>query len=215
MSWVDLSTYENSSFQPGRGIAIRWLWYLVSLLLFESGWFPLSRPKAWLLRAFGASIGRGLVLKPHVRIKFPWRLRVGDYCWIGQGVWIDNLATVEFGSHVCVSQMAYLCTGSHDYRQRGFNLITNPIRVETGAWVGAGCILLGNVTVGANAIVAAGAVVSRNVPPATIVAGNPARPLPTPRTPPESSTEATDGLPGHHESLAFEEPRLPSERYEP
>ena len=134
----------------------------------------MSGVKARLLRLFGARIGRGLVIKPHVRIKYPWRLAVGDHCWIGEGVWIDNLADVTLGSHVCLSQGAYLCTGSHDHRRRTFDLITRPIRVEDGAWVAARTTLLPGVTVGANALVAGGSVVVKDVEAGAIVVGNPA-----------------------------------------
>jgi putative colanic acid biosynthesis acetyltransferase WcaF len=153
------------------------LWYFVSLAVFESGWFPLVRPKCWLLRLFGATIGIGLVIKPQVWIKYPWRLVVGDHCWIGQGVWIDNLADVQLGSHVCVSQQVYICTGSHDHRKPTFDLITRPVEVGNGAWLGARALILGGVSIGANAVVAGGSVVVKDVPAATIVAGNPARPV--------------------------------------
>jgi putative colanic acid biosynthesis acetyltransferase WcaF len=182
-AWVDLEHFDNPEYRPGRGPAVRALWYFVSLLIFESGWLPFSGPKRWLLRWFGARIGRGLVIKPHVRIKYPWRLVVGDHCWIGQEVWIDNLDDVHLGDHVCVSQRTYLCTGSHDYQKRSFNLVTRPIRVENGAWLGAQSLVLAGVTVRANAIVAAGSVVSKDVAEATIVAGNPARPLDRKREP--------------------------------
>jgi putative colanic acid biosynthesis acetyltransferase WcaF len=131
--------------------------------------------KRWIRRQGGAGIGRGLVIKARVWIKYPWRLVVGDHCWIGQGAWIDNLADVRLGSHVCVSQQVYVCTGSHDYRQRTFDLITRPVDVGDGAWLGARALVLGGVTVGANAVVAAGSLVTKDVPVAAIVAGQPAR----------------------------------------
>jgi putative colanic acid biosynthesis acetyltransferase WcaF len=174
-AWVDLSIYSTPDYNPGRGIVVRLLWYVTSLLLFESGWFIFTRAKPVILRMFGARIGRGVTIKPNVRIKFPWRLSIGDHCWIGQGLWIDNIADVKIGAQVCVSQNGYLCTGSHDHRRRGFDLIALPITIEEGAWVAANSLLLPGVTVGANAIVAAGSVVTKDVPPATIVGGNPAR----------------------------------------
>src|SRR5262249_33867966 len=148
---VDLAEYRAVGYSSGRNWLVRIVWYAVSLIFFESGWFPLSGLKARLLRCFGASIGRGLVIKPHVRIKFPWRLWIGDHCWIGQSVWIDNLADVHLGDHVCISQGAYLCTGSHDYRRRKFDLITKPITIASGSWIGAKVILLPGCQVGLNA----------------------------------------------------------------
>lgn len=174
-AWINLADFRNDEYSPGRGIVVRAAWYAISLVVFESGWFPLGGFKAWLLRRFGARVGKGLVIKPNVRIKYPWRLTVGDHCWIGQGVWIDNLADVRVGDHVCISQAVYLCTGSHDYRRRSFDLITAPIAIETGTWIGAQAMVLPGCAVGANALVAAGAVVRQSVNPGEIVAGNPAR----------------------------------------
>ena len=174
-TWLDLSSYDNSWYSPGRSSVIRALWYVVSLAIFESGWVPFSRVKRWLLSLFGAKIGRGLVIKPRVFIKYPWRLEVGDHCWIGQGAWIENLANVRIGSQVCISQQVYICTGSHDFRRRTFDLVTRPVVVGNGAWLAARALVLGGVAIGAKAVVAAGRVVNKDVPPATIVAGQPAR----------------------------------------
>jgi putative colanic acid biosynthesis acetyltransferase WcaF len=103
----DLSAFRNPEYDPGRGFVTRTIWYFVSLMVFESGWLPVSGIKSRILRSFGAKVGNAVVIKPHVRIKFPWRLSIGDHCWIGQGVWIDNIEDVAIGNHVCVSQLAY------------------------------------------------------------------------------------------------------------
>jgi putative colanic acid biosynthesis acetyltransferase WcaF len=174
-AWVDLATFSNLEYDPGGGKLGRIAWYFVSLVLFESGWFPLVRPKVAVLRIFGARVGRGVVIKPNVRIKYPWRLTIGDHCWIGQSAWIDNLADVEIGGHVCISQGCYLCTGSHNYQRKSFDLVVRRIRLDNGAWIGARSIVLGGVVVGANALVAAGSVVTKDVPSAAIVGGNPAQ----------------------------------------
>ena len=182
-AYVDLSRYSNGDYSPGRNRIVRCLWYFVSLLLFENGFVPLMKPKIWLLRMFGARIGEGLIIKPGVLIKFPWRLAVGKHCWIGQGVWIDNLAKVSIGDHACLSQGAYLCTGSHDYLSHTFRLITKPISIGAGAWVGSRSIILGTV-IGPNAVVAAGSVVTKDVAPASVVGGNPAQSIARTRVPP-------------------------------
>lgn len=174
-AWVDLSGYTPGDYRPGRGKFAQIVWYFVSVALFESGWFPLTRLKPAILRAFGARIGRNVTIKPNVRIKYPWRLAVGDHVWIGQEAWLDNLFDIRIGSHVCVSQRAYLCTGGHDHTKRGFDLRCGEIVLEDGSWVAAGTLILGGVTVGANAIAAAGSVVTRSVPAKKIVGGSPAR----------------------------------------
>jgi putative colanic acid biosynthesis acetyltransferase WcaF len=171
----DLSTFSNAEYNPGRGFFVRALWYYCSLLIFESGWLPVSGIKTRLLRLFGAKIGQGVVFKPHVRIKYPWRLVIGDHCLIGQNVWFDNIEDVTLGNHVCVSQLAFFCTGSHDHRSPKFDLIAKPIVVQDGAWIGARATLMGGIVVHANAITAAGSVVVKDAPAATIVGGCPAR----------------------------------------
>lgn len=154
----NLASYNNSSFNPGRGTIVRIAWYYVSLIFLESGWFPVSSLKCWLLRRFGATVGTGVVIKPHVRVKYPWQLVVGDHCWIGQEVWIDNLACVTLESDVCLSQGVYLCTGSHDHRSPTFELKTAPITIQHGAWIAARAIVLGGAVVGRGEVVGAGAV---------------------------------------------------------
>ncbi|QDV76287.1 WcaF family extracellular polysaccharide biosynthesis acetyltransferase [Botrimarina mediterranea] len=176
-AWVDLSGYTPGGYRPGRGKLTQIVWYFVSVFVFESGWFPVSRLKCSILRCFGAKVGRNVTIKPNVRIKYPWRLNVGDHTWIGQESWIDNLGDVRLGSHVCLSQRAYLCCGGHDHRRRGFDLIVGDITLEDGSWVGAGATVLGGVTVGTNAIAAAGSVVTKDVPAAKVVGGVPARVL--------------------------------------
>jgi putative colanic acid biosynthesis acetyltransferase WcaF len=173
-SRVDFSTYSQGDYTPGYGPLVRCLWWLCSLLLFESGLCPVSGILVFVLRGFGARIGQHVVVKPNVRIKFPWRLVTGDHVWIGQGTWIDNLAEVTLGSHVCLSQNVYLCTGSHDHHKPSFDLITKPITVADGGWICAGSILLPGTTVGREAIVSAGSVAQGEIPEGAIVKGNPA-----------------------------------------
>lgn len=162
---MDLSQYRVTGYSPGRSRLVQVLWYLCSALVFQSAWFPLSAVKVWLLRLFGASIGRGVVIKPRVQIKFPWRLKVGDFVWIGESVWIDNLAVVSIGSHVCVSQGVYLCTGSHAFRRPGFDLITKEIQIEDKVWVCAMSVLLPGTWIGSDSLVAAHCTVSGVIPP--------------------------------------------------
>jgi putative colanic acid biosynthesis acetyltransferase WcaF len=156
----DLSRYSRGDYSPGRGRITRGAWYVTSLILFESGWFPWYGLKRVILRCFGARIGCGVVIKPHVRIKYPWRLHVGNFSWIGQSVWIDNVGDVTIGSNVCVSQGVYLCTGSHDHQSATFDLITRPIEIADGAWIAARATLLPGVRVGKQVKIAPASVVS-------------------------------------------------------
>ncbi len=118
-----------------------------------------------------------MVVRANVNISFPWRLRIGGHVWIGEDVGILSLAPVTIESNVCISQRAYLCTGSHDFRREDFKLKVAPITVRTGSWIAAVAFVGPGVEVGTGAVVSAGSVVFENVPPNTVVRGNPARAL--------------------------------------
>lgn len=140
-----LDLFRNPEFSRGASRLTEMVWILISGLLVAS-WLPGSFWRVLLMRAFGAQIGQSVVIKPGVSVKFPWRLRVGDHVWIGERVWIDNLAEVTIGSHSCLSQGAYLCTGSHDWTDPHFGLVTRPIAIGRGCWVGAlACLAPGTV----------------------------------------------------------------------
>jgi putative colanic acid biosynthesis acetyltransferase WcaF len=123
---------------------------------------------------FGAKIGTGVVIKPGVNIKYPWFLEMGDHCWIGEEVWIDNLALVSIGNNVCLSQGAYLFTGSHDYKKRSFDLITKPIVLEDGVWIGAKATVCPSVTCHSHSVLAVGSVATGDLEAYSIYQGNPA-----------------------------------------
>lgn len=172
---VQLSRFDRSGYRPGRSRLVQVLWFFLGLPVLRCAWLPSSAVRRVLLRAFGARIGAGVICKPGMRVKFPWRLAVGDYSWIGEDCWIDNLADVTIGRNCCLSQATYLCTGNHDWSDERFSLVVRGICVDDGAWIGARATVLPGVTIGAGAIAAAGSVVTRSIPPLEVHAGNPAR----------------------------------------
>ena len=135
-SKTDLSKYNNSWYKPGSALK-RILWYLINVLIIRNTLNPISSIKVLALRCFGAKIGKGVVIKPGVNIKYPWFLKIGDYSWIGENVWIDNLGITTIGSNCCLSQGAMLLCGNHNYKLTTFDLMVKPITLEDGAWVGA------------------------------------------------------------------------------
>ena len=153
---------------------MRFLWYFINIIFFKSSLFPFNSLKLFLLRLFGCSLGKGVVIKPNVNIKYPWKLSLGNYVWIGEQVWIDNLDNVTVGNHVCISQGAILICGSHDYKKPSFDLITKEIILNDGVWVGAKSIILPGVVAESHAILSAGSVMSKNLENYTIYRGNPA-----------------------------------------
>ncbi len=161
----------------GRPFLIEALWYLIKCALFLT---PLPVPsgiKTIVLRWFGARIGKGVVIKPRVNIHFPWKLSVGDHTWLGEEVFILNMEPVSIGSHCCISQRAFLCTGNHDYRQPEMPYRNQPIVIEDGAWIGAQSFVGPGVTIGSETVLSAASVAIRSQPAQMVCAGNPAAPV--------------------------------------
>lgn len=171
---VRLDSYDNSWFKPGRGLLTQLAWYFIGGPIVRSHFLTSSFLRTVLLRVFGAKVGSGVVAKPGLRVKFPWKLQVGSNTWIGEDVWIDNLAQVDLGSDCCVSQGAYLCTGNHDWSDPAFGLMVRSIKLENGSWAGARSLLSPGVVLGKCAVAAAGSVVFKDIPAFEVHGGNPA-----------------------------------------
>ena len=170
---VHLNTYNNSQYNPGSTLR-RTLWYFTNMFIFKT-LFPIpSSIKVKVLRLFGADVGNGVVIKPNVNIKYPWFLSIGDYSWIGEDVWIDNLAQVSIGTNCVLSQGAYLLTGSHDYTLESFDLIAKSIVLEDGSWVGAKATVCPSITLKTHSVLAVGSIATSNLEAYSIYQGNPA-----------------------------------------
>lgn len=154
---MDLSKYDSSDFDRGASRAKELAWLVISALS-VAGPVPGSGWRAALLRAFGAKIAEDVVLKPRVRVKFPWRLEIGASSWIGEEVWIDNLAEVCIGRDACISQGAYIGTGNHDWTSSRFDLMTTVITIEDQCWVGARATVAPGTHMEAGAVLGMGAV---------------------------------------------------------
>jgi len=173
---VDFSTYNNDWYKKDIGASKgkQLIWYYVNIFFFKSSFSVVNRFKIFLLRAFGANIGIGVVIKPCVNIKYPWKLSVGNYSWIGENVWIDNLGVVTIGQSVSISQGAMLLTGNHNFKKITFDLIVGKIVLEDGVWIGAKSIVCPNVHCFSHAVLAVQSVATANLEPYKIYGGNPA-----------------------------------------
>ena len=170
---VNLQTYNNEDYNPGSTLK-KTLWYFVNMFVFKTLLPIPSSIKVSILKLFGASVGQRVVLKPNVNIKYPWFLSLGNDIWIGEDVWIDNLAPVSIQDNVCISQGAYLLTGSHDYKKSSFDLILGEIVLEDGVWIGAKSIVCPNVRCKTHSVLAVASVATSDLEPYTIYQGNPA-----------------------------------------
>lgn len=170
----NLSYYDNSWYNPGGSYIKRILWYFINTLFFINPMNPFSFIKVMLLRLFGAKVGDHVVIKPSVNIKYPWNLSIGDYTWIGEGVWIDNLGKVMIGNNVCISQDAMLMCGNHNYKKVSFDLMVGDITLEDGVWIGAKCLVCPGVTLHSHAVLSVASVASTDLERYGIYRGNPA-----------------------------------------
>lgn len=161
---------ERSSWD--RPKAVVYAWALVELLFVTNPLQISSGLRVFVLKKFGAEIGRGVVFRPRTRVRFPWKLHIGDRSWIGEGVWFHNQDHVHVGHDVVVSQETFVTTGSHAHR-RDMALITAPVHIKDGAWVTARCVVLGGTTIGLSALVTPNSVVNGAVPAGEVWGGNP------------------------------------------
>ncbi len=171
---TDLSKFNNSWYNPGTNVLKRTIWYYTNVFFFLNPWNPFSSLKVILLRIFGAKIGKGVVIKPAVNIKYPWNLVIRNHVWIGEKVWVDNLANVEVGDNVSISQSAMLLCGNHNYKKSTFDLITGEIKLEEGVWIGADSIVTPGITCKSHSILAVNSVATKDLEAYTIYQGNPA-----------------------------------------
>lgn len=147
---------------------IIYLWAIVELLLVTNPWQISSQLRISALRLFGADIGTGVIFRPRTRVKFPWKLHIGNDCWIGEGVWFHNQDHIRIGDDVVISQETLLTTGSHAHR-RDMALLTKPIHIANGCWVTSRCVVLGGTELGPSVIVRPCTVVSGRIPTGKIV----------------------------------------------
>jgi putative colanic acid biosynthesis acetyltransferase WcaF len=175
-AWVDLRRYDQSGFDRGRSKLWVLIWWLVQAIVFPLSLHSTHGIRCTLLRWFGAKIGKGVCIRPTARFTYPWKVEIGDYSWVGDGVVFYSLDRIQVGSHCVISQKTYLCTGSHDTRDPAFGLITGPIHIGNGAWVATDCFVGPGVRIGANTVVGVRSTVLQDLPPEQICYGTPCRP---------------------------------------
>lgn len=158
-----LATFTGRGYDKGRPVAVQVLWVAVGDPLVRSVLMPATL-RAKILRAFGAHIGKNVVIRHDVHVHWPWKLSVGDDSWIGVGTHLLNLEPITIGRDVCISQQAYLCSGSHRANDRAFEYDNAPIEVDDGAWIALRATVLRGVHVGRDAVIGATALVVKDVP---------------------------------------------------
>ena len=172
---VDLSKYDQSNFDRGRASWVVIVWWLVQAVAFPLSLHNFNGFRCWLLRLFGAKIGKNVIVRPTARFTYPWKVTIGDHSWVGDDVVFYSVDSIYVGSHAVVSQKSYLCTGSHDIQRHQFPLTTAPIKIGNGAWVATDCFIAPGVTIGANSVIGARSSVFRSIPPQQVAWGSPCK----------------------------------------
>ena len=171
---TDLSKFNNDWYNPGNKLKVI-LWFFANSLIINN-YLPIPVfIKIIVLKIFGAKIGKNVMIKPKVNIKYPWFLEIGHNVWIGETAWIDNFVKVVIEDNVCVSQGATLLTGNHNYKKSNFELIVGEIYLEKGVWIGAKSVVCGGVRCMSLSVLAVNSVASKDLKPDMIYQGNPAK----------------------------------------
>jgi putative colanic acid biosynthesis acetyltransferase WcaF len=165
--------FDKKDFNVGASSFKLFCWYFISLFFFRSGLIPSSSLLVGILKVFGAKIGKGVRIKPYVYVHYPWKLSIGNNSWLAE-CRIENLEQVMIGANVCISQKAMLLTGNHNYKKSSFDLITMPIILEDGVWIGANATVCPGITAFSHAVLTVGSIATRNLEAYSIYQGNPA-----------------------------------------
>lgn len=155
---IELSTFKKKKIYQNKNFFIHVSWFLINNLIFNT-FFPFNNIKIIILRLYGAKIGKGVILKNYLRIKFPWNLEIGDNVWVGESVWIDNISSVIIKKNCCISQGVYFCTGNHNFKKKTFDLKTGDIVINESSWLGAKTIVSPGSIVKKNSFIKLGSVI--------------------------------------------------------
>jgi putative colanic acid biosynthesis acetyltransferase WcaF len=175
--YQDLSLFRLPAGFRGRSAWFVQLWWIVQATLF--GWSPqaLYGWRRWLLRRFGAEVGRGALIRPTARITYPWKVAIGEYSWIGDGVVLYSLGKIHVGAHSVISQRSYICAGTHHIERAGFDIMALPVWIGDQCWIASDVFVAAGVSVGDGAVVGARSTVFHDVPEGMVCYGNPTKPM--------------------------------------
>lgn len=181
MNIQNLNAYSNPKDFRGRSKITVQLWWIVQATLFRLspqftyGW------RRFLLRSFGAKIGKDVIIRPSAQITYPWKLTIGDHSWIGDEVVLYTLGEIEVGENAVISQRSYICTGTHDYTSSDFRIYAEKIKIGNKCWLATDVYVAPGVTIGDKTVVGARSSVFKDLPENMICIGNPAKSV-KPRT---------------------------------
>jgi len=176
----NMQTLKNFKLPPNfrerSNITVQSWWFVQAIFFRPSpqifyGW------RRFLLRLFGAHIGKHVIIRPTVTVTYPWKVSIGDHSWIGDNVELYSLGEIEIGSNVVISQKSYLCTASHDYDKEDFPIWNKKITIEDECWLATDVYVAPGITVGKGTVVGARSSIFKDLPSGKICIGSPAYPI--------------------------------------
>lgn len=172
--YQNLKTFTVPQDFRGKSKVMVQLWWLTEKTLFA--WSPqfLYSWRRFLLRLFGAKIGKGVLLRPTVRVTYPWKVSIGDYTWLGEDCVIYSLGNITIGSHVAIAHGVYFNTGLHNYKNESFDIGSKPVVIEDQSWITNDVYIAPGVTIGKGCLIGARSSVFKSMPEGYVCYGNPA-----------------------------------------
>ena len=177
MSFQELKTYKNPKNFRGRSVFMVQLWWLVYFFLFRPSPQIMYAWRRFLLRIFGAKIGTKVIIRPSAQITYPWKVKIGDYSWIGDEVVLYSLGNIEIGRNSVVSQRSYLAAATHYYSSKSFDIFSKNISIGSKCWLATDVYVGPGVSIGDGTVVGARSSVFKDLPSQKICVGNPAKPI--------------------------------------
>jgi putative colanic acid biosynthesis acetyltransferase WcaF len=169
----DLSRFKVHENFRGRNAFVVQLWWLTDTLLFKTSPQVLYSWRRFLLRLFGAQIGKNVLIRPTVQITYPWKIEIGDHAWIGDDVCLYSLGNILIGKNSVISQKSYLCAGTHDYTSPAFDILSKDIVIAEEVWVATDVFIAPGVSIGKGAVIGARSSVFKSLEGGFIYSGNP------------------------------------------
>ncbi|WP_158827774.1 putative colanic acid biosynthesis acetyltransferase [Mucilaginibacter lacusdianchii] len=177
MKYQDLTSFTVPASFRGRSKVTVQLWWIVQSTLFALSPQVMFGWRRFLLRLFGAKIGKNVSIRPTTKITYPWKVSIGDHSWVGDDCVLYSLGNITIGSNVAIAHRVYLNTGGHDYTVPTFDIYASPIVIEDECWVTNDVFVAAGITIGKGTIVGARSTVLKSLPSNKICIGYPARPV--------------------------------------
>jgi putative colanic acid biosynthesis acetyltransferase WcaF len=170
-----LNTFKLPENFRGKNAFVVQLWWIVQGTIFRMSPQFLYGFRNFLLRLFGANIGKKVIIRPTVRITYPWKVSIGDYSWIGDDVVLYSLGEIEIGKNVVISQKTYICSASHDYLKSDFPIFAKKNIIEDECWLATDVFVSPGITIGKRSVIGSRSSVYKDIPSNKVCVGSPAK----------------------------------------